>query len=93
MLVLDQLNLLRHDDVDLPETRGFFLDGRQPHGTAVLVEENNGTKWSIDSWSVGYGRALEIMPLGGGKASIRAAKPKTPATCAGVFGEIIRLSN
>jgi len=30
-LVLDQLNLLRHHDVDLPEARGFFLDGRPPH--------------------------------------------------------------
>ena len=28
LLVLDQLNLLRHHDVDVPEARGFFLDGR-----------------------------------------------------------------
>jgi hypothetical protein len=63
LLVLDQLNLLRHHDVDIPEARGFFLDGRPPHATAVLVEKTSGTKWSIDSWTVGYGKALEVMPL------------------------------
>jgi len=63
LLVLDQLNLLRHHDVDLPEARGFFLDGRPPHATAVLAEKNSGTKWSIGSWNVGYGQALEIMAL------------------------------
>jgi hypothetical protein len=63
LLVLDQLNLLRHHDVAMPEARGFFLDGRPPHATAVLVEKASGTKWSIDSWTVGYGEALEVMPL------------------------------
>jgi hypothetical protein len=63
LLVLDQLNLLRHHDVAIPEARGFFLDGRPPHATAVLVEKVSGTKWSIDSWTVGYGQDLEIMPL------------------------------
>jgi len=63
LLLLDQLNLLRHHDVDVPEARGFFLDGRPPHATAVLVEKANGTKWSVDSWTVGYGQLLEVMPL------------------------------
>jgi len=63
LLLLDQLNLLRHHDVDVPEARGFFLDGRPPHATAVLVEKASGTKWSVDSWTVGYGEALEVMPL------------------------------
>jgi hypothetical protein len=63
LLVLDQLNLLRYHDVAIPEARGFFLDGRPPHATAVLVEKDSGTKWSIDSWTVGYGKALEVMPL------------------------------
>ena len=63
LLVLDQLKLLRHHDVDAPEARGFFIDGRPPHATAVLVEKATGTKWSIDSWTVGYGQALEVMPL------------------------------
>ena len=63
LLVLDQLKLLRHHDVDAPEARGFFIDGRPPHATAVLVEKATGTKWSVDSWTVGYGQALEVMPL------------------------------
>jgi len=63
LLVLDQLNLLRHHDVDVPEARGYLIDGRPPHATAVLIEKPSGTKWSVDSWTVGYGEPLEIMPL------------------------------
>jgi hypothetical protein len=68
LLVLDQLKLLRHHDVAAPEARGFFIDGRPPHATAVLVEKATGTKWSIDSWTVGYGQTLEVMPLDRWKA-------------------------
>jgi hypothetical protein len=63
LMVLDQLNLLRHHDVDEPEARGYMIDGRPPHATAVLVERATGKKWSVDSWTVGYGQALEVMPL------------------------------
>ena len=63
LIVLDQLNLLRHHDVDEPEARGYMVDGRPPHATAVLVERATGKKWSINSWTVGYGQALEVMPL------------------------------
>lgn len=63
LLVLDQLNLLRHHDVDTPEARGHIFDFRAPHATAVLIEKGTGTKWAIDSWTVGYGQPLEIMPL------------------------------
>jgi len=58
LLVLDQLNMLRHHDVDVRESRGYMFDGRPPHATVVLVE-----KASIDSWIVGYGQPLEVMPL------------------------------
>jgi hypothetical protein len=63
LLVLDQLKLLRYHDVDEPEARGYMIDGRPPHATAVLVEKATGIKWSIDSWTVGYGKPLEVMPL------------------------------
>jgi len=63
LLVLDQLKLLRHHDVDQPEARGHLVDGRPPHATAVLIEKPSGTKWAIDSWTVRYGEPLEIMPL------------------------------
>ncbi len=63
LMLLDQLNLLRYHDVDEPEARGYMVDGRPPHATAVLVERATGKKWSIDSWTVGYGQTLEVMPL------------------------------
>ena len=63
LMVLDQLNLLHHHDVDEPEARGYMVDLRPPHATAVLVERATGKKWAIDSWTVGYGQALEVMPL------------------------------
>jgi hypothetical protein len=63
LMVLDQLNLLRHHDVDEPQARGYMFDGRPPHATAVLVERTTGKKWSVDSWTVSYGKAFEVMPL------------------------------
>jgi hypothetical protein len=63
LMLLDQLSLLRYHDVDEPEARGYMVDGRPPHATAVLIERATGKKWSVDSWTVGYGQALEVMPL------------------------------
>ena len=63
LLVLEQLKLLRHHDVDVPVARGYLIDGRPPHVTAVLTEKTGGTKWSVDSWTRSYGQAPEIMPL------------------------------
>ena len=53
LLVLDQLKLLRHHDVDLPESRGYMSDGRPPH------DRGAGRKGT----GSGYGRPLEVMPL------------------------------
>jgi hypothetical protein len=63
LLVLEQLKLLRHHDVVEPEARGYLIDGRPPHVTAVLMEKATGTKWAVDSWTRAYGQAPEIMPL------------------------------
>lgn len=63
LLVLEQMKLLRHHTVDVPVSRGFFLDGRPPHTTAVLIESKSGEKWSVDSWTRGYGEAPEVMRL------------------------------
>lgn len=63
LLILEQLRLLRHHAVDVPVSRGLFVDGRSPHTTAVLAETRGGAKWSVDSWTRGYGQAPEIMPL------------------------------
>src|SRR5512135_345567 len=50
LLVLEQLKLLRHHEVDVPVARGYLIDGRPPHVTAVLVDQSGGTKWAVDSW-------------------------------------------
>lgn len=49
--------------MDVPEARGYVVDGRPPHATAVLTEKATGANWSIESSTVGYGQPLEIMPL------------------------------
>lgn len=63
LLVLDELNLLRHHHVAEPVARGYIIDGRPPHVTAVLVEKSSGVAWAVDSWTRAYGQAPEIMRL------------------------------
>lgn len=63
LLVLEQLKLLRYHSVDLPVSRGFLIDGRPPHYTAVLVETSSGEKWAVDSWTRGFGQPPEVMTL------------------------------
>lgn len=63
LLVLDQLKLLRHHEVSEPVARGYLIDGRPPHVTAVLIEKATGAEWSVDSWTRAYGQAPEIMQL------------------------------
>ena len=63
LLVLEQLKLLRHHEAAEPVARGYLIDGRPPHVTAVLVEKATGTEWSVDSWTRAYGQAPEIMTL------------------------------
>lgn len=63
LLVLEQLKLLRHHEVAEPVARGYLIDGRPPHVTAVLMEKATGTEWSVDSWTRAYGQAPEIMQL------------------------------
>jgi hypothetical protein len=63
LLVLDELKLLRYHEVAEPVARGYLIDGRPPHVTAVLVEKATGTEWSVDSWTRSYGQAPEIMQL------------------------------
>ncbi|MDO9413728.1 MAG: hypothetical protein Q7T81_14255 [Pseudolabrys sp.] len=63
LLVLDELKLLRHHEVSEPVARGYIVDGRPPHVTAVLTEKASGTEWAVDSWTRSYGQAPEIMQL------------------------------
>ncbi len=63
LLLLEQLKLLRHHDVQEPQARGYLVDGRPPHVTAVLRDRVSGTEWAVDPWTRGYGQRPEIMPL------------------------------
>jgi hypothetical protein len=63
LVILDQLKLLHHHKVEGPEARGFLLDGRGPHATAVLTDVHTGKKWAVDSWTHRYGERPDVMPL------------------------------
>ena len=62
-LVLAQLKLLQHHRPELPVSRGFLIDGRLPHTTAVLSETKSGERWAIDHWTRKYGELPEVLPL------------------------------
>jgi hypothetical protein len=53
---------LRHHNVGKPAARGFFLDGRYPHATAVIAEAG-GAKWAVDSWPRANAEPPVIQPL------------------------------
>ncbi len=61
--LLAERGALKHHRVLQPTARGFLLDGRYPHATAVLAEAGSGRKWSVDSWPRANGEAPVIMPL------------------------------
>ncbi|WP_143534712.1 hypothetical protein [Notoacmeibacter marinus] len=42
--------------------RGYLLDGRYPHKTAV-IQDDNGLAWAVDSWRGRNGQPPEIMPI------------------------------
>lgn len=63
LLVLDELGLLKYHAVAPPEARGYMIDFRPLHATAVLVEKGSGVSWSVDAWTRPYGQAPEVMPL------------------------------
>ena len=62
-LLLAQLRLLNHHRPELPVSRGFLVDGRLPHTTAVLGEAKAGQKWAVDNWTRKYGEMPEVTPL------------------------------
>ena len=54
---------LRYHTTGRPAARGFFLDGRYPHATAVAIETTSGTTFAVDSWTRDNGKPPEIMRL------------------------------
>lgn len=62
LLYLQKRGLLKHHTVDANVARGFFIDGRHPHATAVL-RASDGQRWAIDSWYEPAGGEPDIMKL------------------------------
>ncbi|MEM9224136.1 MAG: hypothetical protein AAGB11_17275 [Pseudomonadota bacterium] len=61
LLIAQENRLLRFHEVASPVARGFFLDGRYPHATAVI---RNGEKtYAVDSWPQANGVPPDVMPL------------------------------
>jgi hypothetical protein len=69
LLFLAKHGYLRHHRVEAPSARGFFVDGRYPHNTAVLTDQSSGEKWAIDSWPRANAKPPVIMPLAEWKRS------------------------
>ena len=63
LLLLQSWRLLRHHTVASPVARGFFLDGRYPHATAVVVDEATGKPWAVDSWPQANGVKPDVLTL------------------------------
>jgi len=63
LTALLQQGYLKHHEVLEPRARGFFIDGRYPHATAVLAEAAGGAKWAIDSWPRANGEPPVVQPL------------------------------
>jgi hypothetical protein len=63
LIALDENKLLKYHRVGEPVSRGFILDGKQPHTTPVIVEIGSGTQWSVDSWTKAYGQSPDIMTI------------------------------
>ena len=61
--LLQKHGLLRWHQAGQPASRGFFLDVRWYHETAVLVERPSGREYAIDSWVDDNGKPPLIEPL------------------------------
>ncbi|MEM8876934.1 MAG: hypothetical protein AAGD23_03575 [Pseudomonadota bacterium] len=63
LILLQREGLLKHHTVARIEGRGFVLDTRYPHNTAVIREKETGIRWSVDSWMRHNGDVPEVMTL------------------------------
>lgn len=62
MRYLQSRGWMVHHTVSRRTTRGSFFDGRYPHWTAV-IKENNGELWAVDSWFEAGGGPPDILLL------------------------------
>jgi len=60
--LLTARGLLKHHKIIGQRDRGFVVDFRLPHTTAVM-KETDGKEWAVDSWYRAGGEAPVIIPL------------------------------
>jgi len=63
LLLMQENGLLKHHKVKKPSGRGFFLDGRWQHFSAVVEDTDAHTDWVVDSWPRDNGKLPVVMPL------------------------------
>ena len=63
LLMLADKGVLKRHVIARPVARGFFLDGRYPHATAVLREKDSERSWAIDSWQTANAEPPVIQDL------------------------------
>src|SRR4051794_23697640 len=61
--LFERNKLMKFHVVGEPVSRGFIIDGKQPHTTLVIVETADGGQWSVDSWTHAYGEAPDILTI------------------------------
>lgn len=63
LLLASRLELLRYHEVTGPESRGYLLDMRYPHATAVVENTKTGIRWAIDPWTKRNGQRPDTLPI------------------------------
>ncbi|WP_350334145.1 hypothetical protein [Coralliovum pocilloporae] len=63
LLLAEQDGLLRYHRTAHPIARGFLLDGRYPHASATIVENETGQAFVVDSWIRANAERPDIMTV------------------------------
>ncbi|MTI15875.1 hypothetical protein E1162_01330 [Rhodobacteraceae bacterium RKSG542] len=61
LLYAQSRGFLEHHNVERPTARGFFLDGRYPHASAVISEKKTGKAYVVDSWRLPNAKPPDII--------------------------------
>jgi hypothetical protein len=59
---LQKAGWLKFHEITEPTHRGYFIDGRWPHNTAVIREKETGTLWAVDTFYRPNGEEPYILP-------------------------------
>jgi hypothetical protein len=66
LLVLQHNGFLKHHTVGIPFSKGNILVGgisNWPHWTAVLIQNDNGQHWAVDSWIYANGENPAVVEV------------------------------